>query len=75
MNVTAEILKSKIESLTPELAKAFIKIIDSMDTSQEYTVPQFQLDEVFQRIQFHSENTKTKLDFFESITELEQICA
>lgn len=75
MNATAEILKSKIESLTPELAEAFIRIIDNMDTSVKSDVPQFQLDEVFDRIKFHHENPSTKLDFFENISEFEKICA
>lgn len=75
MNATAEILKSKIESLTPELAEAFIRIIDNMDTTSTSAIPQFQLDEVFDRIQFHKENPSTKLDFFENISEFEKICA
>jgi len=75
MNATAEILKSKIESLTPELAEAFIRIIDNMDTTSTSAIPQFQLDEVFDRIQFHNENPSTKLDFFENISEFEKICA
>lgn len=73
MDSTIEILKSKIESLTPELAEAFIRIIDNMDTTS--AIPQFQLDEVFDRIQFHNENPSTKLDFFENISEFEKICA
>jgi len=75
MDSSIEILKRKIESFTPELAEAFIRIVENLDTTQTSGVPQFQLDEVFNRIQFHSENTNTKLDFFESITELEKICA
>ena len=75
MNATAEILKSKIESLTPELTEAFIRIIDNMDTTSTSAIPQFQLDEVFDRIQFHNENPSTKLDFFENISEFEKICA
>jgi len=75
MNVTAEILKSKIESLTPELAEAFIRIIDHMDEEIKSEIPQFQLDEVFDRIKFHSQHPSTKLDFFENISEFEKICA
>jgi len=75
MNVTAEILKSKIESLTPELTEAFIRIIDHMDEGIKSEIPQFQLDEVFDRIKFHSQNPSTKLDFFENISEFEKICA
>lgn len=75
MDSSIEILKRKIESFTPELAEAFIRIVENLDTTPKSNVPQFQLDEVFNRIQFHSENDKTKLDFFESISELEKICA
>lgn len=75
MDSTIEILKSKIESLTPKLAEAFIRIIDNMDTTPTSAIPQFQLDEVFDRIQFHNENPSTKLDFFENISELEKNCA
>ncbi|WP_332452921.1 hypothetical protein [Chryseobacterium aquaticum] len=75
MDSTIEILKSKIENLTPELAEAFIRIIDNMDTTSTSAIPQFQLDEVFDRIQFHNENPSTKLDFFENISEFEKICA
>jgi hypothetical protein len=75
MDSTIGILKSKIESLTPELAEAFIRIIDNMDTTSTSAIPQFQLDEVFDRIQFHNENPSTKLDFFENISEFEKICA
>lgn len=75
MDSTIEILKSKIESLTPKLAEAFIRIIDNMDTTSTSAIPQFQLDEVFDRIQFHNENPSTKLDFFENISEFEKICA
>lgn len=75
MDSTIEILKSKIESLTPELTEAFIRIIDNLDTTSTSAIPQFQLDEVFDRIQFHNENPSTKLDFFENISEFEKICA
>lgn len=75
MDSTIGILKSKIESLTPELAEAFIRIINNMDTTSTSAIPQFQLDEVFDRIQFHKENPSTKLDFFENISEFEKICA
>lgn len=75
MDSTIGILKSKIESLTLELAEAFIRIIDNMDTTSTSAISQFQLDEVFDRIQFHNENPSTKLDFFENISEFEKICA
>lgn len=75
MDTSIEILKKRIEDLTPELAKAFIKIAESLETIPKSAVPQFQLDEVFHRIQFHSENPHTKLDFFENMKELEKNCA
>lgn len=75
MNTTIEILKKKIENFTPEIAEAFIKIVDNLDTTVKSSVQQFQLDEVSNRIEFHTENPATKLDFFENISELEKICA
>lgn len=75
MDTSIEILKRKIENFTPELVEAFIKIVDNLETTTKSNVPQFQLDEVFSRMQFHSENPATKLDFFENISELEKISA
>lgn len=75
MNTSIEILKKKIENFTPELAEAFIKIVDNLDTAVRSSVQQFQLDEVSSRIEFHTENPATKLDFFENISELEKNCA
>ena len=75
MNTSIEILKKKIENFTPEIAEAFIKIVDNFDTAVRSSVQQFQLDEVSSRIEFHTENPATKLDFFENISELEKICA
>ncbi|WP_265428204.1 hypothetical protein [Chryseobacterium sp. YIM B08800] len=75
MNTSIEILKKKIENFTPEIAEAFIKIVDNLDIAVKSNVSQFQLDEVFSRIEFHTENLATKLDFFENISELEKICA
>ncbi|MCD0454815.1 hypothetical protein LPB85_05070 [Chryseobacterium sp. LC2016-27] len=75
MNTSIEILKKKIENFTPEIAEAFIKIVDNLDTTVRSSVQQFQLDEVSSRIEFHTENPATKLDFFENISELEKNCA
>ncbi|MFC0426786.1 hypothetical protein [Chryseobacterium scophthalmum] len=75
MNTSLEILKKKIENFTPELAEAFIKIVDNLDTAVRSSIQQFQLDEVSSRIEFHTENPATKLDFFENISELEKNCA
>jgi hypothetical protein len=75
MNTSIEILKKKVENITPELAEAFIRIIDNLDASAQSDVQQFQWDEVSSRIEFHTENPSTKLDFFENISELEKICA
>lgn len=75
MDTSIEILKKKIENFTPELAEAFIRIVDNLDATVKSNALQFQLDEVSSRIQFHTENPATKLDFFENISELEKICA
>lgn len=75
MDTSIEILKKKIENFTPELAEAFIRIVDNLDAIVKSNASQFQLDEVSSRIQFHTENPATKLDFFENISELEKICA
>ncbi|CAA7194994.1 hypothetical protein [Chryseobacterium potabilaquae] len=75
MNTTIEILKNKIESFTPELLEAFVKMVERFEVKREFIIPQFQLDEVLYRIQFHDENPKTKLDFYENITELQKDCA
>ncbi|WP_404985021.1 hypothetical protein ACI513_17075 [Chryseobacterium sp. M5] len=75
MSTSIEILKKKIENFTPEIAEAFIKIVDNLDTTVRSNVSQFQLDEVSSRIEFHRENPATKLDFFENISELEKNCA
>ncbi|CAA7390888.1 MULTISPECIES: hypothetical protein [Chryseobacterium] len=75
MNTTVEILKNKIESFTPELLEAFVKMVERFEVKREFIIPQFQLDEVLYRIQFHDENPKTKLDFYENITELQKDCA
>lgn len=75
MDTSIEILKKKIENFTPELAEAFIRIVDNLDATVKSNALQFQLDEVSSRIQFHTENPATKLDFFENISELETICA
>lgn len=75
MNATAEILKTKIENFSPELLEAFAKMMDSFEVKKETTIPQFQMDEVLYRIQFHNENPKTKLDFYENISELKKYCA
>lgn len=74
MNATAEILKARIENLTPELLEAFAKMIESFEVKKENTIPQFQIDEVLYRIQFHNENPKTKLDFYETVAELKKNC-
>ncbi len=75
MNATAEILKTKIESFSPELLEAFAKMVESFEVSNQPAIPQFQLDEVLYRIQFHNENPTTKLDFYENISDLKKSCA
>ncbi|WP_144282525.1 hypothetical protein [Chryseobacterium echinoideorum] len=75
MNSRIDFLKSKIESFSPEIIEAFIKIVESMDTVASIDVPEFFQEELRYRIQFHSENPNTKLDFFDNIIELEKNCA
>ena len=75
MNATAEILKNKIENFNPATLEAFAKMMESFETKNETTVSQFHLDEILYRIQFHNENPKTKLDFYENISELKKYCA
>ncbi|WP_039889306.1 hypothetical protein [Chryseobacterium populi] len=72
MNTTAEILKRKIENFTPELLESFARIVESFEIQNRSSIPQFQLDEVLYRIQFHTENPKTRLDFYENISELKK---
>lgn len=75
MIATAEILKTKIENFSPEILEAFAKMVESFEVKNQSTIPQFQVDEVLYRIQFHNENPRTKLDFYENISELQKNCA
>lgn len=75
MNATTEILKHKIESLTPELLETLVRIVEKLEAQNKFSVPQFQIDEVLYRIEFHNENPKTKLDFYGNISELKKYCA
>ncbi|WEK68198.1 MAG: hypothetical protein P0Y62_09960 [Candidatus Chryseobacterium colombiense] len=75
MNATAEILKTKIENFSPETLEAFAKLVENFEINNRPAIPQFQLDEVLYRIQFHNENPTTKLDFYENISELKKNCA
>lgn len=71
MDATVKVLKHKIDNFTPELLKAFVKVVENFENQNKSAIPQFQLDEILYRIQFHKENPKTKLDFFKNISELE----
>lgn len=75
MNSDIEILKGKIENFSPELIEAFKKIVENMKSTSQPLIPRFHSEEILYRIQFHSENPETKLDFFENICELEKNCA
>lgn len=75
MNTTAEILKTKIESFSPEALEAFARMVENFEVQKQPAIPQFQMDEVLYRIQFHHENPMTKLDFYENISELRKSCA
>ncbi|SDQ77273.1 hypothetical protein SAMN05421664_2536 [Chryseobacterium soldanellicola] len=72
MNATAEILQHKIESFSPDLLETLAKMVENLEMQNKYSVPQFQIDEVLYRIEFHRENPKTKLDFYENVSELEK---
>ncbi|KQT16084.1 hypothetical protein ASG31_14000 [Chryseobacterium sp. Leaf404] len=75
METTIEILKKKIDILSPDLVEALSKILNTVETQDLKDISQFQMDEISYRIYFHSENPNTKLDFFENIDELEHLCA
>ncbi|MFP3598034.1 hypothetical protein [Chryseobacterium sp. SIMBA_029] len=75
MYTTADILKRKIENLTPELLETVAKMVESLETKYNPSIPQFQMDEVLYRIQFHDDYPKTKLDFYENISELKKSIA
>lgn len=75
METSIEILKRKLESFSPDLIEAFGKIVENMEAAAQSTIPNFYMDEVLYRLDFHTENPKTKLDFFENIIELEKNCA
>lgn len=75
MEATIENLKKKLDGFSPDLLDALSKILDKVETQVESNIPQFHLDEVSYRIQFHNENPNTKLDFFENMSELELVCA
>ncbi|MGC4130458.1 MAG: hypothetical protein QM564_13090 [Bergeyella sp.] len=70
MNATVEILKRKIENLTPELLRKFADAMENFEFADTVSVPQFQREEVMDRLQFHNLNPHTKLDFMENISEL-----
>ncbi len=72
MNATAEILKAKIENFSPEILETFVRIVENFELNNQQAIPQFQLDEVLYRIQFHHENPMTKLDFYEHVSELQK---
>jgi hypothetical protein len=72
MNATAEILKHKIESFSPDLLETLAKMVENLEIQNRFSVPQFQIDEVLYRIEFHKANPKTKLDFYDNVSELEK---
>lgn len=75
MNSDIEILKGKIENFSPELIEVFKKIVENIESVSQNTAQNFYCEEILYRMQFHTENPQTKLDFFENITELEKNCA
>jgi len=75
MYTTADLLKRKIENLTPELLKTVARMVENLEMENSLSIPQFQMDEVLYRIQFHDDYPKTKLDFYENISELKKSIA
>jgi hypothetical protein len=75
MNVTAEILKCKIENFNPEMLEAFAQMMESFERETPTAISPFHLDEILYRIRFHNEYPATKLDFYENVTELKKYCA
>jgi len=71
MNASIEILKRKIENLSPELLEKLSRMVENFEFQNTISVPQFQMEEVLDRLNFHRQNPKTKLDFFENINDLE----
>ncbi|WP_419869976.1 hypothetical protein [Chryseobacterium sp. CT-SW4] len=72
MNTTVEILHRKIDSFPPELLEALNKVLNRYEDQNKSSIPQFQIDEVLYRIEFHKENPTTKLDFYENISDLKR---
>ena len=75
MNATAEILKHKIESFSPEMLEAIAKMMESFEAEKTKAISKFHQEEILYRIKFHHENPATKLDFYENISELKKYCA
>ena len=66
------VANAKLITAAPELLEALKKVVQNFENKSNVFIPQFQLDEVLYRIQFHNENPNTKLDFFQNIAELEK---
>ena len=71
MNPSIEMLKRKIENFTPELLDALSKMVEKFEGQNRITIPQFQMEEVFYRLNFHQQNPNTRLDFYDNISDLE----
>ena len=67
-----EILKRKLENLTPEVLETISKMVNQFEIQNTFSIAQFQKEEVQDRLSFHQKNPNTKLDFFENIRELEK---
>ena len=71
MNASVEILKKMIENLTPELLEKFSSAVENFELNNKISIPQFQMEEVMERLNFHRQHPNTKLDFLENINDLE----
>ncbi len=72
MNANVEILKKMIENLTPELLDKFTHAVENFGFTGKVSIPQFQMEEVMERLNFHRQHPNTRLDFLENIKDLEK---
>jgi hypothetical protein len=64
-------LKSKINSLPAEFLEMISNYFENLEPKKNSGICNYQIDEVKERLEFHRENPKSRLDFFENIKELE----
>ncbi|SEG42019.1 hypothetical protein SAMN05421847_2293 [Halpernia humi] len=72
MKTKIDLLTERITNYSPDLIDDLLRIMDELKFPKISFIPQFQIDEVLDRLRFHSTNPNTKLDLFESFAELEK---